>query len=132
MTAVNAADTPPQIERDRRVNTRVRKVFDEALLLVAPFFDREQIWGGVTLDYFAHRVLRDHFPDLTMTDIYLFVAAAKNVYADKHSASGKWEEPFAQESVYGTIRENSSLESKKKGGDISGNLQPSSPRSALP
>jgi hypothetical protein len=69
------------IPHDRRVHLRLRAVFDSALALVAPFFDRNRIWSGVSLEYFAYRVLREHYPDLSAVDIHVFVAAARRVYA---------------------------------------------------
>jgi hypothetical protein len=71
------------IPHDRRVHLRLRAVFDSALVLVAPFFDREQTWSGISLEYFAQRVLREHYPELTAIDIHVFLAAARRVHSGK-------------------------------------------------
>ena len=68
-------------QRERRVHTRLRVVFDSAIALVHPFFDRANTWSGVWLEHFAQRVLREHYPELTADDIYVFVAAARGIHA---------------------------------------------------
>ena len=83
-TAGVAADIP----HDRRVHLRLRSIFDAALALVAPFFDGEQTWSGVSLEYFAYRTLREHYPELSAVDIHVFMAAARRVYAVRNSSVG--------------------------------------------
>ena len=68
-------------EQERRVHRRLREIFSAAITLIDPFFDREKTWAGVSLEHFAHRVLRDHYPELDATHIYVFVAAARRIYA---------------------------------------------------
>jgi hypothetical protein len=71
---------------ERRVHVRLREVFDEALELVRPFFDGNEIWCGVPLHHLAQRMLRERYPDLTNDEIYVFVTAAKRVYAVQRKA----------------------------------------------
>ena len=66
---------------ERRVHVRVRQIFQEAIELVRPFFDANAIWCGVPLGHFAQRMLHERYPDLTPEEIYVFVTAAKRVYA---------------------------------------------------
>jgi hypothetical protein len=70
-------------ETDRRTHTRLREVFAEAIALVEPLFRQDNSWSDVSLEYCAQRVLRDRYPELDMMDIYVFVVAAKRVYADR-------------------------------------------------
>lgn len=73
--------TEPLIER--RKYHRVREVFDEAYLLIEPFFSSENRWGGQTLDHLAYRILRDRFPDLSGEEVFILVGAAKRVYVER-------------------------------------------------
>jgi hypothetical protein len=66
---------------DRRVHTRVREIFEDAMRCVRPFFDRVSLWSDVPLAHFAYRALRDRYPDLTFAEIYVFVGAAARIYA---------------------------------------------------
>ena len=70
---------------ERRVNLRLRQIFDDAVELVAPFFDSNNSWGGHSLEHFAFRVLREHYPDLSSGEVHVFVSAAKQVYAKRAS-----------------------------------------------
>jgi hypothetical protein len=71
---------------ERRVHTRLREIFEEAIELVRPFFEGNAIWCGVPLGHFAQRMLRERYPDLTTEEIYVFVTAAKRVYAAERAA----------------------------------------------
>ena len=71
------------VPEERRVHDRVREIYAEALELIRPFFDGNETWCGVPLGHFAQRVLRERYPDLTSHEIYVFVMAARRVYAAK-------------------------------------------------
>ena len=72
---------------ERRVHERVREIFAEAIELMRPFFDANEIWCGVPLGHFAQRVLRERYPELTTQEIYVFVNAAKRFYAAERKAA---------------------------------------------
>ena len=83
----SAAEVPaPQIP-DRRVHQRLRTVFDAAFELVEPFFDTGKSWGGVTLEHFAFRVLRENYPDLSANEVYVFITAARRIYAENRAVA---------------------------------------------
>jgi hypothetical protein len=81
-----SAASPSAVPAERRVHTRLREIFAEAIELVRPFFDGNEIWCGVPLGHFAQRMLRERYPDLTTAEIYVFVTAAKRVYAAELAA----------------------------------------------
>jgi hypothetical protein len=81
-----AAARPLVRPQERRVHERLREIFPEAIELMRPFFDANDIWCGVPLGHFAQRTLRERFPDLTTDEIYVFVTAAKRVYAAQRKA----------------------------------------------
>jgi hypothetical protein len=72
---------------ERRKYHRVREVFDQAYVLIEPFFSSENRWGGQTLDHLAYRILRDHFPGLTGEETFILVGAAKRVYAERDTST---------------------------------------------
>ena len=84
MTAAAAQSAPSSEER--RVHLRLREIFEEAVELIRPFFEANEIWCGVPLGHFAQRMLRERYPELSMGEIYVFVTAAKRVYAAERRA----------------------------------------------
>lgn len=69
---------------DRRRNQRLRTVFDTAFVMIEPFFDPAQGWGGHSLEHLAFRVVRENFPDLTGEEVHAMVVAAHRVYIDRN------------------------------------------------
>ena len=65
---------------ERRQHLQLREVFDSAYPLVEPFFDPANSWGGQTLEHLAFRVMREHYPQVSGDEIYVFISAAKRVY----------------------------------------------------
>ena len=61
---------------ERRQNTKLRSIFDEACQLVAPFFDPGHAWGGAPLERLAYSMLRDRYPDLTPEEARILVIAS--------------------------------------------------------
>jgi hypothetical protein len=85
----NAEPVAPDeaIAKERRLNLRLREIFDAALVLIEPFFDPANSWGGHSLDHFAFRVLRENYPDLSSGEAQIFVTVARRTYASRvHSA----------------------------------------------
>lgn len=80
----SAPDASSALENqtERRKYHRVREIFDEAYVLIAPFFAKENNWANATLDHLAYRVVRDHYPALSAAEVHVLVVAAKRVYAD--------------------------------------------------
>jgi hypothetical protein len=68
---------------ERRLNPRLREVFEAAFALLEPFFDPQNTWGGQSLEHFAFRVLRENYPDLSGEEVFIFVTAARRVYATR-------------------------------------------------
>lgn len=75
-------------QADRRQSPRLRQVFDEVYESIAPFFDRNNSWGGHSLDHLAFRVVRQNYPDLTQDEVHQLVSAAARVYANGGSRPG--------------------------------------------
>lgn len=68
---------------ERRQNTELREVFEGAYELVEPFLDPANSWGGRTLEYLAFRLMRENYPQVGSDQIYVFLSAAKRVFADR-------------------------------------------------
>lgn len=82
MSPSSPAATEPEVHTDRRQYHRVRALFEEAYVLIAPFFAKENRWANATLDHLAYRVVRDHYPELSAAEVHVLVVAARRVYGD--------------------------------------------------
>lgn len=69
---------------ERRRNQRLRTIFDTAFVMIEPFFDPAQGWGGHSLEHLAFRVMRENFPELTSEEVHTLVVAAHRVYIDRN------------------------------------------------
>lgn len=72
---------PPE---NRRQNTKLRALFDTAYVMIEPFFDPEQGWGGHSLEHLAFRVLRENFSELSSEEVHTIVVAAHRVYIERN------------------------------------------------
>lgn len=69
---------------DRRSNTKLRGLFDTAYVMIEPFFDPAQGWGGHSLEHLAFRVLRENFSELSSEEVHTIVVAAHRVYIERN------------------------------------------------
>lgn len=69
---------------DRRRNPRLRGFFDAAFVMIEPFFDPAQGWGGHSLEHLAFRVVRENFPELNAEEVHSIIVAAHRVYIDRN------------------------------------------------
>ena len=70
--------------QDRRRNTKLRGLFDTAYVMIEPFFDPAQGWGGHSLEHLAFRVLRANFSELSSEEVHTIVVAAHRVYIERN------------------------------------------------
>ncbi|MCK9258902.1 MAG: hypothetical protein RBT39_00045 [Azoarcus sp.] len=82
MNSSTAAVSVPEEADEQRRYHRVREIFDEASVLIAPFFARESRWANSTLDHLAYRVVRDRYPELSAAEVHVLVVACSRLYAD--------------------------------------------------
>lgn len=82
--ANNSAAGAGETANERRRNQRLRTVFDTAFVMIEPFFDPAQGWGGHSLEHLAFRVVRENFPELTSEEVHTLVVAAHRVYIDRN------------------------------------------------
>ena len=75
------------LEDERRHNVRLRTVFESAFVMIEPFFDPAQGWGGQSLEHLAFRVVRENFSDLSSEEVHSLVVAAHRVYIQRHPES---------------------------------------------
>jgi len=93
MLTTAATNTAMPAGTDRRRHHHLREIFEEAVALVAPFFEHDNDWGHGTLDHLAYRTLRDRFPQLSFDEAHVLVVAARRVYAAKATAVRQSEAP---------------------------------------
>jgi hypothetical protein len=66
---------------DRRSNDRLRAIFDQACVIVGPFFATGSTWGAdLPLDHLAYHALRDAFPDLSPEETRQIISACQRVH----------------------------------------------------
>jgi len=65
---------------DRRSNTRLRSIYDEARGHIDRFYHNGHEWAGSSMDYLALRVVHEHFPELTPQEIRSLVGAIERSY----------------------------------------------------
>ena len=87
MNQPDSTDFKPDQGQDRRNHHRVREIFIEACALIAPFFARENRWGNSTLDHLAYRVVRDHYPELSVEEVHVLVVASRRVHEESRNPS---------------------------------------------
>lgn len=80
-SANNPGGTPAQ---DRRRNAKLRTLFDTAYVMIEPFFDPAQGWGGHSLEHLAFRVLRENFTELSSEEVHTIIVAAHRVYIERN------------------------------------------------
>ncbi len=80
---------------DRRVHHEVREVFEQACLLLAPHLSGNK--GGYSVSKYAMaRILSDHFPDFSSSQINIAVSAIERMHhegklqalVEKHASLG--------------------------------------------
>jgi hypothetical protein len=72
------ADPETYAADDRRTQHDLRRIFDNACRITAPFFDPAQSWGGSSLTMYARQTLREAYPELTQQEIaILFSGVAR-------------------------------------------------------
>ena len=69
-------DTQGQPQSDRRVNHRVRAVFDRAWVLLEPMLEGAQDKPGGTSGFALAVALRGELPELTSAELNLLVSTA--------------------------------------------------------
>ena len=75
--------TPNINPAERRQNSQLRELFEEAYKLIEPFLDPSNSWGGKTLEFLAFRVMREKYPQIGSDEIQVFLSAAKRVHNDR-------------------------------------------------
>ena len=79
-------DTPSsraQADHNRRMNTYVREIFEEAYILVLPFIDPQQGWDGLAMTRHAYPALHEAYPRLAMQDLAILVPALERVFRER-------------------------------------------------
>ena len=74
---------------ERRQNPGLRALFEEAYARVEACFDPKQTWGGLPLEHFAFRMLREAYPQMSPHEVRLLVGALLRVYRERHPDQAK-------------------------------------------
>jgi hypothetical protein len=76
-------DTPNQAIPERRKRADLRKIFEETIHKVEPFFQKGTGINGSNTEYWAARAIHDAHPDLTQHDVKVLVDAAVRYYRER-------------------------------------------------
>jgi len=68
---------------ERRSEREVRRRFEEACVLLAPFFDPATQWGKAPFHLLAVRVLRERFDDLSSAELMVMLSGIRNLHANR-------------------------------------------------
>lgn len=72
-----------QAMQDRRVHHDLRRIFDGACRVTAPFFGAGM--GGHSLTTSAHRRLHETYPELTQQEVALLFSAVSSFHQSSHN-----------------------------------------------
>ncbi|MBL8375633.1 hypothetical protein [Accumulibacter sp.] len=78
------SEVATRVTGERRHNLPLRSAFDDAFVMIEPFFDPEQGWAGQSLEHLAYRIVRENFPLLSADEVHLVVVAAHRVYIERY------------------------------------------------
>ena len=74
---------------ERRQHPELRALFEEAYARVEACFDPKQTWGGLPLEHFAFRMLREAYPGMSSQEVRLLVGALLRVFRERHPAQAR-------------------------------------------
>lgn len=77
-------DEPEAALPERRENLKLRTLFDEVYARIVPFLDPAQTWGGVSLQHFAFRTIREGYPELSAVEVHQLVVASVRVFRTRN------------------------------------------------
>jgi hypothetical protein len=70
---------------ERRTNSNLREIFEEACRVTAPFFDPAQGWGGKSLTMYARQTLRETFSNLSQQEVAILFSSVQRFHNSSHS-----------------------------------------------
>lgn len=68
--------------QERRSQHDLRRIFDAACQITAPFFDTKQSWGGSSLTMYARQTLREAYPELTQQEVAILYSGVARFHRD--------------------------------------------------
>jgi hypothetical protein len=69
---------------ERRQNTQLRELFEQAYALIAPFYDVDQAWLGRPQTSLAYHTLRDQLPQLSAEEAHIIVVAVGRAWRERN------------------------------------------------
>lgn len=84
MSTKTFIDPQGQEVPERRVDSRLRSIFDSVYVQIEPFFDPANNWGGHSLEHLAFRVVRENHPELSREEVHQIIVAATRVFHSHH------------------------------------------------
>lgn len=69
-----------QITSERRRHPYLRAIYPEARTHIDHLFHNRHDWAGTPIDFLAHRVIHEIYPQLRSEDIRVLVAAIERIH----------------------------------------------------
>ena len=69
---------------ERRQNSKLRELFEQAYALIAPFYDRKNSWFGQPQNNLAYHTLRDRLPELSEEEAHIIVQAVARAWHERN------------------------------------------------
>lgn len=63
------ASTGTQSQPERRTNSHLREIYEDAVQRLQHFFHGEHDWAGTSHDFLALRAMHEAYPDLTPAEV---------------------------------------------------------------
>jgi hypothetical protein len=70
---------------ERRSEREVRMRFEEACVLLAPFYDPAKQWGKLPFNLLAMRALRERFDDLSSAELMVMLSGIRNLHEKRRT-----------------------------------------------
>lgn len=67
-------------QHERRHHHHLRAIYEEARTRIDHFFHSGTEWANSPMDYLAHRVVHEAYPNLTSQDVRVLVTAIERRY----------------------------------------------------
>lgn len=83
-TVTEAQGDNPNTERarpERRRYPHLRAIYPDARLRIDHVFHNRHDWAGSPIDYVAHRIIHETYPQLDSSEVRLLVGAIERVHA---------------------------------------------------
>jgi len=74
---------------ERRIYPQLRAIYPDARLHIDHVFHNRHDWAGSPIDYVAHRIIHETYPQLVSSEVRILVGAIERVHEELAAAEKK-------------------------------------------